>query len=73
MITSHRGSLGSEVVEYTECSKSWLKYGVITSIDLPKLPEDLEAEAIERTTLKSDYLYLLNEQLWPPNRTPQAL
>jgi hypothetical protein len=30
MITSHRGSLESDVVEYTQCTKNWLKNGVIS-------------------------------------------
>jgi hypothetical protein len=30
MITSHRGSLESDVVEFTQCTKNWLKNGVIT-------------------------------------------
>jgi hypothetical protein len=30
MITSHRGSLGSDVVEYTQCTENWLRNGVIS-------------------------------------------
>ncbi|CCE34912.1 uncharacterized protein CPUR_08851 [Claviceps purpurea 20.1] len=29
MITSHRGSLDSEIVEFTQCTKNWLKNGVV--------------------------------------------
>jgi hypothetical protein len=30
MITSHRGSLESDVVEYTQCTKNWLRNGIIS-------------------------------------------
>jgi hypothetical protein len=30
MITSHRGSLESDVVEYTQCTKNWLRNGAIS-------------------------------------------
>jgi hypothetical protein len=29
MITLHRGSLKSDVVKYTQCTKNWLRNGVI--------------------------------------------
>jgi hypothetical protein len=41
MITSHRGSLESDVVEFTQCTKNWLKNGVITPhISIRKKDDD---------------------------------
>ena len=36
MITSHRGKLNPEIVEYTQCTKNWLRNGVITTDTLIK-------------------------------------
>jgi hypothetical protein len=29
-ITSHRGSLEPDVVEYTQCTKNWLRNGIVS-------------------------------------------
>jgi hypothetical protein len=54
MITSHRGSLESDVFEYTQCTKNWLKKGVTSPHVLTETRdggvEDEEAITIDRIT-----------------------
>ena len=47
MITSHRVSLNPDVVEATQCSKDWLKSGVITPQILTSIGAEGEASDAE--------------------------
>ncbi|THW73275.1 hypothetical protein D6D17_10664, partial [Aureobasidium pullulans] len=47
IIFSHRGSLESDVVEYTQCTKNWLKNGVIS----PQVLIGTRDEAIDDETI----------------------
>jgi hypothetical protein len=51
MITSHRGSLESDVVELTQCTKNWLKNGVITPHILIGKKDDDDDDEEERTSI----------------------
>jgi hypothetical protein len=51
MITSHRGSLESDVVEFTQCTKNWLKNGVITPHILIGKKDDDDDDEEETTSI----------------------
>jgi hypothetical protein len=51
MITSHRGSLESDIVEFTQCPKNRLKNGVITPHILIGKKDDDDDDEEERTSI----------------------
>jgi hypothetical protein len=51
MITSRRGSLESDVVEFTQCTKNWLENGVITPHILIGKKDDDDDDEEETTSI----------------------
>jgi hypothetical protein len=67
MITSHRGSLESDVVEYTQCTKNRLRNGVIS----PQVLTGTRDGGIDdEETIHIDWITCFFPVCTPPKLTP---
>jgi hypothetical protein len=67
MITSHRGSLESDVVEYTQCTKNWLRNGVISP---QVLTGTRDGGVDDEETIHIDWITCFFSVCTPPKLTP---